>query len=166
MFQSDLFPAGEQMPAVPLAFAIGARIAALLTSGRHLTRAGISGLFAEETGVLDWGGAWTIDDYNNAVEIGALLWLRESSRIDLATSMHEAEARFDWLEAALPPRHVRSEAQVELQQFSTRPQAMAPLRSGAASRTPRWPSTRSIRPDETGWAISSPRPQLVHMTEN
>ncbi len=57
MFQSDLFPAGEQMPAVPLAFAIGARIAALLTSGRHLTRAGISGLFAEETGVLDWGGA-------------------------------------------------------------------------------------------------------------
>ena len=121
MFQSDLFPAGEQMPAVPLAFAIGARIAALLTSGRHLTRAGISGLFAEETGVLDWGGAWTIDDYNNAVEIGALLWLRESSRIDLATSMHEAEARFDWLEAALPPRHVRSEAQVELQQFSTPP---------------------------------------------
>ena len=69
MFQSDLFPAGEQMPAVPLAFAIGARIAALLTSGRHLTRAGISGLFAEETGVLDWGGAWTIDDYNNAVEM-------------------------------------------------------------------------------------------------
>jgi ParB family chromosome partitioning protein len=35
--------------------------------------------------------------------------------------VHEAEARFDWLEAALPPRHVRSEAQVELQQFSTPP---------------------------------------------
>ena len=73
MFQSDLFPAGEQIPAVPLAFAIGARIAALLTSGRHLTRADISGLFAEETGALDWGSAWSIDDYNNAVEIGALL---------------------------------------------------------------------------------------------
>ena len=121
MFQSDLFPAGEQMPAVPLAFAIGARIAALLASGRHLTRADISGLFAEETGGKDWGSAWTIDDYNNAVEIGALLWLRETSRIDLATSAHEAEARFDWLEAALPPRYVRSEAQVELQQFSTPP---------------------------------------------
>ncbi|GMM92123.1 strawberry notch-like NTP hydrolase domain-containing protein [Qipengyuania sp. MTN3-11] len=97
------------------------RVAALLASGRHLTRTDISGLFAEETGVLDWGGAWTIDDYNSAVEIGALLWLRESSRIDLATNVHEAEARFDWLEAALPPRHVRSEAQVELQQFSTPP---------------------------------------------
>ena len=121
MFQSDLFPAGEQIPAVPLAFAIGARIAALLTSGRHLTRADISGLFAEETGALDWGSAWSIDDYNNAVEIGALLWLRESSRIDTATSVHETEARFDWLEAALPPRHVRSEGQVELQQFSTPP---------------------------------------------
>ncbi|KZX53033.1 hypothetical protein A3711_05295 [Erythrobacter sp. HI00D59] len=116
-----MFPAGEQIPAVPLAFAIGARIAALLTSGRHLTRADISGLFAEETGALDWGSAWSIDDYNNAVEIGALLWLRESSRIDTATSVHETEARFDWLEAALPPRHVRSEGQVELQQFSTPP---------------------------------------------
>ncbi len=121
MFQSDLFPAGEQLPLEPLAYAIGIRIAALLASGRHLTRADISGIFAEETGVLDWGSAWTIDDYNNAVEIGALLWLRGSSRIDLATSVHEAEARFDWLEAALPSRQVRSEAQVELQQFSTPP---------------------------------------------
>ena len=121
MFQSDLFPAGEQLPSMPLAYAIGTRVAALLASGRHLTRTDISGLFAEETSVLEWGGAWTIDDYNSAVEIGALLWLRESSRIDLATNVHEAEARFDWLEAALPPRHVRSEAQVELQQFSTPP---------------------------------------------
>ncbi len=121
MFQSDLFPVGEQLPSEPLAYAIGARIAELLASGRHLTRTDISGLFAAETGVLDWGSAWTIDDYNNAVEIGALIWLRESSRIDLATNVHEAEARFDWLEAALPPRHVRSEAQVELQQFSTPP---------------------------------------------
>ncbi|GAA3785672.1 hypothetical protein GCM10022600_01470 [Qipengyuania pelagi] len=55
MFQSDLFPAGEQMPAVPLAHAIGARIAALLASGRHLTRTDISSLFAEETGAQDWG---------------------------------------------------------------------------------------------------------------
>jgi len=121
MFQSDLFPTGEHLPSEPLAYATGTRIAALLASGRHLTRADISGLFAEETGVQGWGSAWTIDDYNNAVEIGALLWLRESSRIDLATSVHEAEARFDWLEAALPPRHVRSEGQVELQQFSTPP---------------------------------------------
>ena len=83
MFQSDLFPAGEQQSSVPWAYAVGTRIAGLLASGRRLTRADISGLFAEETGALDWGSAWTIDDYNNAVEIGALLWLRESSRIDL-----------------------------------------------------------------------------------
>ncbi|MBB3989161.1 hypothetical protein GGR19_000555 [Croceicoccus naphthovorans] len=120
------------MPAVPLAHAIGARIAALLASGRHLTRTDISSLFAEETGAQDWGSAWTIDDYNNAVEIGALLWLRESSHIDLATSAHAAEAPFDWLEAALPPRHVRSEAQVELQQFST-PPVLAWLMAKAAA---------------------------------
>jgi len=72
MFQSDLFPTGEHLPSEPLAYATGTRIAALLASGRHLTRADISGLFAEETGVQGWGSAWTIDDYNNAVEIGAL----------------------------------------------------------------------------------------------
>ncbi len=132
MFQSDLFPAGEQLSSVPLAYAIGTRVAELLASGRHLTRADISGIFAEETGTLDWGSAWSIDDYNSAVEIGALLWLRESSRIDLATSVHEAEARFDWLEAALPPRQVRSEAQVELQQFST-PPTLAWLMAKAAA---------------------------------
>ena len=121
MFQSDLFPAGEQLPSEPLAYAIGARIAQLLASGRHLTRVDISGIFAEETGARDWGSAWSIDEYNNAVEIGALLWIRDASRINLVTSAHEAEARFDWLEAALPPRHVRSEAQIELQQFSTPP---------------------------------------------
>src|SRR3546814_615185 len=90
MFQSDLFPAGEQLPSEPLACAIGARIAALLASGRHLTRADISGLFAEETGVLDWGGAWTIDDYNSAVEIGALLWLREPSRDRKSTRLNSS----------------------------------------------------------------------------
>ena len=132
MFQSDLFPAHRQSQAVPLACAIGVKITERLASGRHLTRADISALFADETGVQDWGSAWTIDDYNNAIEIGSLLWLRGSSRIDLTTGFHEAEARFDWLEAALPPRHVRSEAQVELQQFSTPPMLAWLLAKAAA----------------------------------
>ena len=141
MFQSDLFPAGGQLPSTPLAYAIGTRVAALLASRRHLTRVDISDLFAEETGVMDWGSAWTIDVYNNAVEIGALLWLREASRIDLASNVHEAEARFDWLEAALPPRHVRSEAQVELQQFST-PPMLAWLMAKAADVSADWDGDR------------------------
>ncbi|VVT01097.1 strawberry notch-like NTP hydrolase domain-containing protein [Erythrobacter sp. EC-HK427] len=121
MFQSDLFPAEGQLASVPLAYAIGVRISEQLATGCCLTRADISGLFAEVSGVQEWGSAWTIDDYNNAAEIGAILWLKSSSRIDLTTSAYEADARFDWLEAALPPRHVRSETQVELQQFSTPP---------------------------------------------
>ena len=159
MFQSDLFPAGEQLPSMPLAYAIGTRVAALLASGRHLTRTDISGLFAEETGVLDWGGAWTIDDYNSAVEIGALLWLRESSRIDLATNVHEAEARFDWLEAALPPRHVRSEAQVELQQFST-PPMLAWLMAKAAAVCARH-APRTVRRQWCPCAVGQRSERLV-----
>jgi len=132
MFQSDFFPEREISRTVPLAYAIGEQIARRIENGCHLTRPDIVEFFAAQTGVQDWGSAWTIDDYNNAVEIGALLWLREFSRIDLDTGFHEAAARFDWLEAALPPRHVRSETQVELQQFST-PPILAWLMAKAAS---------------------------------
>ena len=135
MFHSDLFSDSQQLHSIPLTYTIGAKIAEHLASGRHLTRADISALFSEKTGVQDWGSAWTIDDYNNAAEIGALLWLRDHSRIDLTTGMGEAEARFDWLDAALPPRHVRSEAQVELQQFST-PPMLAWLMAKAAAISP------------------------------
>ena len=132
MFQSDFFPDRETSGTVPLAFAIGKQISRRLADGCHLTRPDIAEFFASQTGVQDWGSAWSIDDYNNAVEIGTLLWLREFSRVDLDTGFHEAAARFDWLEAALPPRHVRSEGQVELQQFST-PPILAWLMAKAAS---------------------------------
>lgn len=132
MFQSDFFPDRETSSTVPLAFAIGEQISRRLANGCRLTRPDITELFASQTGVQDWGSAWTIDDYNNAVEIGAMLWLREFSRIDLEAGFYEAAARFDWLEAALPPRHVRSEGQVELQQFST-PPILAWLMAKAAS---------------------------------
>ena len=136
MFQSDFFPDRETSSTIPLAFAIGERISRRLADGCHLTRPDISEFFAAQTDVQDWGSAWTIDDYNNAVEIGALLWLREFSRIDLDTGFHEAAARFDWLDAALPPRHVRSDCQVELQQFST-PPILGWLMAKAACLAPR-----------------------------
>ncbi|MEM8726017.1 MAG: methylase, partial [Pseudomonadota bacterium] len=132
MFQSDFFPDRETSSTIPLAFAMGEQISRRLADGCHLNRLDIAEFFAAQTGVQDWGSAWTIDDYNNAVEIGALLWLREFSRVDLDTGFHEAAAQFDWLEAALPPRHVRSEGQVELQQFST-PPILAWLMAKAAS---------------------------------
>lgn len=121
MFQSDFSPPGQHSPAIPLAGVIGAEIAERLATGTHLKRPDIAAMFAVQSGARDRGSAWAIDDYNNAVEIGALLWLRASARIDLATGLDEAVAQFEWLAAALPPRHVRSEGQVELQQFSTPP---------------------------------------------
>lgn len=121
MQQSDFFGIDDDAGTISLPTAIGERIAGRLADGCHLNRGVIASLFAEATGVRDWGTAWSIDDYNDAIEIGSLLWLREHSRIDLSTGVHEAAVRFEWLEAALPVRHVRSESQVELQQFPTPP---------------------------------------------
>lgn len=121
MLQFELLERDAEPRAQPLAVTIGERIASRLTDGCHLTRSSLSALFAEETGIQTWGTGWSIDDYNDAIEIGALLWLKSHGRITLDTAIHEADARFEWLETALPPRHVRSEAQIELQQFSTPP---------------------------------------------
>jgi len=61
MFQSDLFPAGEQIPAVPLAFAIGARILALPIALQNAIFDEYLGLVearieaAREAGTLDQG---------------------------------------------------------------------------------------------------------------
>ena len=121
MLQSDFFGTCNDAGTRNLPTIIGTRIASSLASGCHLTRSTIASYFTEETGVNDWGAAWSIDDYNDAVEIGSLLWLRTHGRIGLSTNIYEAAARFEWLGAALPPRHVRSENQMELQQFSTPP---------------------------------------------
>jgi predicted RNA methylase len=121
MLQFELLDPAAEPCALPLAVTIGERIALHLVDGCHLTRGAISALLADESGVESWGTAWSIDDFNDAIEIGALLWLRSHGRIALDTAAHEAVARFEWLDAALPPRHVRSEAQIELQQFSTPP---------------------------------------------
>ena len=121
MLQFELLEPDTEPRAHPLPVTIGERIATRLVDGCHLTRSSISALFAEETGIQNWGTAWSIDDYNDAIEIGALLWLKSNGRITLDTAIHDADARFELLETALPPRHVRSEAQIELQQFSTPP---------------------------------------------
>ena len=121
MLQSDFFDLDAKPGGAPLAFTIGEQIAARLAAGCHLPRSDISSLFAQTTGATSWGSAWTIEDYNDAIEIGGLLWLRQHGRIELETGIREAEARFDWLEVAVPVRHVRSEKQVDLQQFSTPP---------------------------------------------
>ena len=136
MLQSDFFALETVSRARPLSVIIGERIASSLADGCHLSRSSIASFFAEETGSDDWGEAWSIDDYNDAIEIGSLIWLRQHGRINLSTNTHEAAARFEWLDAALPPRHVRSESQIDLQQFST-PPMLARLMARAAQLTSR-----------------------------
>lgn len=58
MFQSDGFPASEQMPSAPSAHSIGARLGELVAAGRHFTRAETSGVFAQVAGVQDSGSAF------------------------------------------------------------------------------------------------------------
>lgn len=152
MLQFELLEPDAEPRAQPLAVTIGERIASRLADGCHLTRSSISALFAEETGIQTWGTGWSIDDYNDAIEIGALLWLKSHGRITLGTAIHEADARFEWLETALPPRHVRSEAQIELQQFSTPPMLSWLMAQAAQLRS----SDQALEPSAGNGALALP----------
>ncbi|WP_420607396.1 strawberry notch-like NTP hydrolase domain-containing protein [Novosphingopyxis sp.] len=119
--QTNFFPAHDHVSSDTSMVQVARTISERLASGQHLTRAHITSLFAEATGSSDADHSWTVAQSNSAVELGALLWLKVHGRIDLDTPFFEVDARLDWLQAALPPRHVRSEEQISLQQFSTPP---------------------------------------------
>tara|TARA_R110000787_G_scaffold3020_1_gene11527 strand:- start:7583 stop:11830 length:4248 start_codon:yes stop_codon:yes gene_type:complete len=122
-FQTSLFANPESTAdTFTSAFIKAARqIVCALGCGRHLKRNDINEFFQTTTGGSDAAHSWSIADSNHAIELGALLWLREHSRIGSNSPLAEVEARLEWLNSALPPRHVRSEEQNALQQFSTPP---------------------------------------------
>ena len=62
MLQFELLEPEAEPRAQTLAVTIGERIASRLVDGCHLTRSSISALFAKETGIQNWGTAWSIDD--------------------------------------------------------------------------------------------------------
>ena len=119
--QTNFFPAHNPVSSETAMVQVARCIAERLAGGRHLARADITSLFIEVTGSSDADHGWTVAQSNGAVELGGLLWLKDHGRIDLDTPFFEVDARLDWLQAALPPRHVRSEEQNRFQQFSTLP---------------------------------------------
>jgi hypothetical protein len=105
----------------PLVLSAAREVQRLVEAGETVSRARLNSVLNREFGGSDADGRWSVRDAHAVLELAQVLWLRESAGLPLASSMREAEAVFAQLETLLPNQTVRSEEQIELQQFATPP---------------------------------------------
>jgi hypothetical protein len=93
----------------------------LVGAGETVTRARLNSILSGQFGGSDADGRWSVRDAHAVLELAQVLWLRDSAGLSLASSVGAADAAFTQLETLLPSQTVRSEEQIELQQFATPP---------------------------------------------
>lgn len=105
----------------PLVLSAAREVQRLVEAGETVSRARLNSVLNREFGGSDADGRWSVRDAHAVLELAQVLWLRDSAGLPLGSSMREAEAVFAQLETLLPNQTVRSEEQIELQQFATPP---------------------------------------------
>jgi hypothetical protein len=105
----------------PLVLSAAKDLAARLASGEPVTKAVQNAVLSANFGGSDAQGRWSVRDAHAALELAQVVWLRNSTGLSVSTDPHEAGKCFDHLDDLLPRQSVRSEEQIELQQFATPP---------------------------------------------
>ena len=119
---SRLSPAlAVPLPLEPLVLAAARELKARLDAGEPIRRSVLNDVLAAQFGGSDADGRWSIRDAHAALELAQVLWLQSLPDVMLGSSPANAACCFDGLESLLPPQHVRSDEQIELQQFATPP---------------------------------------------
>ena len=118
---SHLSPAlAFSLPSEPLVLSVARQFQQSLAAGEVISRSVLNATMAAHFGGSDADGRWSVRDAHAALELAQVLTIGDAS-LSLSSSSAEAGSFFEALEAALPPQHVRSVEQIELQQFSTPP---------------------------------------------
>ena len=134
MFQSSPAFAFPERPE-PLALAAARQLAEILRSSQPITRLRLREVLGDVFGGSDADARWRVTDAHTALELAAVLWLRECA--DLTTDMPVGDAAqiFDRFDSLLPSQTVRNDEQIELQQFAT-PARLGWLAARAAAVSP------------------------------
>src|SRR5690554_3532840 len=104
----------------PLVLAAARALAAIICAGDPVTRQALNRTLCDHFGGSDAEGRWSVRDAHAALELAQVLCLKQGG-VDLATGSDDAERAFAQLDALIPSQTVRSEEQIELQQFATPP---------------------------------------------
>lgn len=105
----------------PLVLSAARSLAARLDAGEVITRPILNTVLTEQFGGSDADARWSVRDAHAALELAQVLWLQNSPQLRLSSPPETARNVFDRLGAQLPSQTVRSEEQIELQQFATPP---------------------------------------------
>lgn len=105
----------------PAVFLAAQVLADRLDRGDAISRSILNAELAAHFGGSDAAGRWSVRDVHAALELAQVLWLQSRSDLDVRSTPGEAARHFDQLEALVPRQTVRSEEQIELQQFATPP---------------------------------------------
>ena len=105
----------------PLVLAAARTLAAIIRAGDTVTRQVLNRTMHDHFGGSDAEGRWSVRDAHAALELSQVLWLQQHANVGLTTSPADAERVFAQLDALIPSQTVRSDEQIELQQFATPP---------------------------------------------
>lgn len=119
----------------PLVLSVAQTLADRLTRSEAITRAVLNAELSAHFGGSDAAGRWSVRDAHAALELTQVIWLRDQSALGLHTSALAAAELFRRLEALVPRQTMRSDEQIELQQFATPPHlAWLAARAGDIAR--------------------------------
>ncbi len=109
------------VPREPLVLSAARVLADMFGANSSLSRRDINAVLCQMYGGNDAEGRWSVRDAHAALELAQVLWLQKQASLAADCNPAIAGACFDHLEAAIPKHSVRSEEQLELQQFATPP---------------------------------------------
>jgi hypothetical protein len=108
-------------PAEPVVIGVARTLAALIGAGEAITTSVLRQTLTDHSGGTDAAGRWSVRDAHAALELAQVLYLHECGEfhIDMVASI--ADAKFARIAEFVPTQSMRSEEQIDLQQFATPP---------------------------------------------
>ena len=111
------FPA----PAEPLVLSAARELAVRLGAFQIVTRSALNAVMGEHFGGSDAAGRWSVRDAHAALELAPVLFLNQATTLTCDMPSDQADRAFTRLEAQVPSQTIRSDEQIEWQQFATPP---------------------------------------------
>jgi len=105
----------------PTVLSVARTLAARLDQAEPISRPVLNAELSAAFGGSDATGRWSVRDAHAALELAQVIWLEGRADIVVGSTPSQPAQLFDQLETLLPRQTVRSDEQIELQQFATPP---------------------------------------------
>jgi hypothetical protein len=110
-----------EVPAEPIVIGVARSLASLIGNDEAIPNVLLRQTLTEHFGGTDAAGRWSVRDAHAALELAQVIHLKGCDAFNLDMPSASADAAFTRLAELVPTQTVRSDEQIELQQFATPP---------------------------------------------